>query len=171
MELTLEQFLKKDYYFLLSGSLYDSKYKGSDGVLRNTRYNGNYGLSFTAGKEIATGEKFRNRIIGLNIKTIYRGGFRDTPIDMEATQALPGQGAVYDDANAFTIQYPAYFRTDIRVSVKRNRPNSTQTLALDIQNVTNRKNIYGKYYNEESNSIKTYYQTSLIPILSYRVEF
>jgi len=171
LELTLEQFLKKNYYFLLSGSLYDSRYKGSDNKLRNTRFNGNYGLTFTAGKEITTGNKFRNRIVGLNIKTIYRGGFRDTPIDLDATNALPGQGAVYEEDKAYSIQYPAYFRTDIRVSLKRNRPSSTQTIALDIQNVSNRKNIYGRYYNEESNSIKTYYQTSLIPILSYKIEF
>jgi len=171
LELTLEQFMKKNYYFLFSGSLYDSKYKGSDGVLRNTKYNGNYSMCFTAGKEISTGSKFRNRIIGLNIKTTYRGGFRDTPIDLAASAALPGQGAVYMEESAYSIQYPAYFRTDIRVSVKRNRPHSTQTLALDIQNVTNYKNIYGRYFNEESNTLKTYYQTPLIPILSYKIEF
>lgn len=68
LELTVEQFLKKNYYFLLSGLLYESKYKGSDNVMRNTRYNGNYSLAFTAGKEITTGSRFRNRIIGLNIK-------------------------------------------------------------------------------------------------------
>ena len=171
LELTVEQFLKKDYYFLISGSLYDSKYKGSDGILRNTRYNGNFGFTFTGGKEFFTGSKFKNRIISVNIKAIYSGGFRDTPIDLDSTQSLPGQGVVYKDDEAYTIKYPAYFRTDIRLSMKRNRPNSTHTIALDIQNVTNRKNIYGKYYNEESNSIKTQYQTSLIPILSYKIEF
>ena len=171
LELTLEQFLKKDYYFLLSGSLYEAKYKGSDEVLRDTRYNGNYSLVFTAGKEFESGKKLRNRVFGMNIKTTYRGGFRDTPIDLEASQALPGEGTVYKDDEAYTIKYPAYFRTDIRFSMKKNRPNSTQTLALDIQNVTNRKNVYGSFYNKESNSIKTYYQTSLIPILSYKIEF
>lgn len=171
LEVTAEQFLKRDFYFLLAGSLYDAKYKGSDGKLHNTRYNGNYSLAFTGGKEIKTGEKFRNRIIGFNIKTTWRGGFRDTPIDLDATLLDPDKGAVYDESRAFTIQYPAYFRTDIRVSVKRNRKNSTQTIALDIQNVSNRKNIYGKYFNEESKSIKTYYQTPLIPILSYKIDF
>lgn len=171
LELTLEQFLKKNYYFLFSGSLYDSKYKGSDGELRDTRYNGNYAFAFTAGKEFESHGKSKNRVFGINLKTIYRGGFRDTPIDVEASQALPGDGTVYKDDEAYTIKYPAYFRTDLRFSMKKNKTNSTQTLALDIQNVTNRKNIYGQYYNKESNSIKTYYQTSLIPILSYKIEF
>ena len=171
LELTLEQFMKKNFYFLLSGSLYESKYEGSDGILRDTRYNGNYAFSLTGGKEFETHKEARNKVYGINIKTIYRGGFRDTPIDLEASQALPGEGAVYEDDQAFSIKYPAYFRIDIRLSMKKNRPHSTQTLALDIQNLTNRKNVYGDFYTEETNSIKRYYQTSLIPILSYKIEF
>jgi hypothetical protein len=171
LELTLEQFLRKNYYYLISGSLYSATYHGSDNKWHDTRYNGNYSLAFTGGKEITTGAKFKNRVIGLNIKTTYRGGFRETPIDVAASQALPGEGTVYVEDEAYTIQNPAYFRADIRVSLKRNRPSSTQTLALDIQNVTNHKNIYGRYYSKESNSVKTYYQTPLIPVLSYRIEF
>jgi hypothetical protein len=171
LEVTVEQFLKHDFYFLLATSLYDSKYKGSDNVERNTRFNGQYGITFTGGKEVLTGSKWKNRVLGFNLKTIYRGGFRGTPVDLEASQALPGQGAVYVDSEAFSIQYPDYFRADIRISLKRNRKASTQTLALDIQNVTNRKNIYGRFYDSESGQIKTYYQTALIPILSYKIEF
>lgn len=171
LEVTVEQFLKHDFYFLLATSLYDSKYKGSDNVERNTRFNGQYGITFTGGKEVLTGNKWKNRVLGFNLKTIYRGGFRGTPVDLEASQALPGQGAVYVDSEAFSIQYPDYFRADIRISLKRNRKASTQTLALDIQNVTNRKNIYGRFYDSESGQIKTYYQTALIPILSYKIEF
>lgn len=171
VDVTVEQYLHHNFYFLLSTSLYDSKYKGSDHVLRNTRYNGGYAVTFTAGKEIKTGDKFKNRVIGINIKTIYRGGFRDTPIDLEASQNSGNDETKYIDSEAYTIKYAPYFRTDIRFSIKRNRAKSTQTLALDIQNVTNRKNIYGQYYNSESKSIKTYYQAPLIPILSYKVEF
>lgn len=171
VDLTIEQFMRKDLYFLLSGSLYDSKYEGSDKVEHNTRYNGNFALTFTAGKEIKTGAKFKNRIIGLNVKTIYRGGFRDTPIDLEASQQTTTNETKYFDDKAFTEQYPAYFRTDIRISMKRNRLKSTHTLALDIQNVSSRKNIYGKFYDANSGKVKTYYQTPLIPILSYKIEF
>lgn len=171
VDVTLEHYMFNNYYFLLCGSLYDSKYKGSDNVLRNTRYNGNYAFTFTAGKEITTGNKFKNRVIGLNIKTIYRGGFRDTPIDIEASANSPINQTEYIDSEAFTLQYKPYFRTDIRISVKRNRTKSTQTLALDIQNVTNYKNIYGTFYDPQTQKTKTYYQTPLIPILSYKIEF
>ena len=42
LEFTLEKFYSKGYYFLFTTSLFDSKYKGSDGNKRNTRFNGNY---------------------------------------------------------------------------------------------------------------------------------
>ena len=32
VELTLEKFFSKNYFFLLTGSLFDAKYKGSDGI-------------------------------------------------------------------------------------------------------------------------------------------
>ncbi|WP_339697714.1 hypothetical protein [Algoriphagus aquimarinus] len=55
--------------------------------------------------------------------------------------------------------------------LKENKPKSTRTWSLDIQNATNRQNIYGSYFEPMSGEIKTSYQTSIIPILSYRVEF
>src|SRR5256885_6012423 len=42
IELTIEKFYGKGYYFLITGSLFDSKYKGSDRIERNTAFNGNY---------------------------------------------------------------------------------------------------------------------------------
>lgn len=166
MELTLEQFTHNDLYFLLSTSMYNSKYKTNEDVWRNTAYNGNFNVTLTAGKEY----KLKNeRVLGLNIRTIYTGGLRTTPINLEESMEK-GEG-VYEDNLAFTDKNPAYFRTDLRFSLKKNTSNSTRTWALDIQNATNRQNIYGSYFEPMSNEIKTSYQSPLIPILSYRVEF
>lgn len=166
LELTLEQFFHNNTYFLLSSSLYDSKYKALDNVLRNTRFNGNFAFSLTAGKEY-NWEK--NRTFGLNVRTIYTGGFRETPIDFQKSKQL-GQ-TEYIESLAFTEQRPNYFRTDFRVSIKRNRPHSTSTLSLDIQNVTNQQNLGGEYYEARTGEIKKWYQLSLLPVLSYRIEF
>ncbi len=100
---------------------------------------------------------------------MYRGGYYQTPVDLE--QSIAEGHTVSDEAKAYSEKMPDYFRTDIKVSLKRNRIKSTQTLSLDIQNVTNRQNIYGEYYNSESQKIETWYQTPLIPILSYKIEF
>jgi hypothetical protein len=97
------------------------------------------------------------------------GGQRQSPIDLDAS-AIAGE-TVYDDNNAFSIQQKAYFRTDLRFSMKRNRPQSTHTLSLDLQNATNHKNIYASFYDALSGKVKTYYQAPLIPVLSYRIEF
>ncbi len=66
---------------------------------------------------------------------------------------------------------PDYFRTDVRFSLKRNRPKSTHTISLDLQNATNRKNVFGEFFDPLTGNVKTAYLTPLIPILAYRVEF
>lgn len=166
VELTLEQFTHNNLYFLLSTSLYNSQYKTQENVWRNTRYNGNLNVTFTGGKEFPLQ---KNRTLGVNIRGIYGGGLRTTPILLD--QSIEKGETVLDDAKAFETQNPDYFRADLRISLKRNKAKSTRTWALDIQNATNRKNIYGSYFEPMDSEIKTSYQAPLIPILSYRVEF
>lgn len=169
IELTLEKFFSKGSYFIFSGSLYDSKYEALDGTWRNTRYNGQYSTTFTGGKEFTLSEKHKSRVIGMNIKLIYSGGFYDTPIDLYRSQQTGT--AQYNEANAFTDKMPDYFRTDIGISLKRNFTKWTSKVSLDIQNVSNRKNVFNKYYDAETGTIKYNYQAPLIPVLSYRVQF
>jgi CarboxypepD_reg-like domain/TonB-dependent Receptor Plug Domain len=166
VEITFEQFMYNNLYFLLSASLYESKYKATDNIWRDTRYNGNANITFTAGREFTFK---KNRVFGLNIRTIYSGGFRDTPINVAESMAK-GETVYYED-RAFTDQNPGYFRSDLRLSLKRNKAKSTHTLALDIQNVSNRKNVFGNYFEPLTGDVKTAYQTPLIPILSYKIEF
>ncbi len=169
LELTYERFLHKNLYYLLSASLYDSKYKAADGVWYDTRFNTNYTFSFTGGKEWTLSEKRKSRVIGLNLKALYVGGFRYTPIDLNASVSK-GE-TVVDDNQTFKEKNPDYYRLDIRVSVKRNYKKLTSTVALDIQNTTNRRNVGGQYFNSKTGEINYWYQTPLIPILSYRLEF
>ena len=165
LELTLEQFLHNGLYFLLSSSLYNSEYRASDGIWRNTRWNGRHAQSLLAGKEWESGPN----VFGLNLKLSYYGGYRTTPIDVAASKRL-GE-TTYIDSQAFTEQLPAYFRPDVRLSWKKNRPRSTRTLSLDLQNAVNHQNVYNRYFDPASGSVKTYYATGLIPVLSYRVVF
>ena len=60
IELTLEKFFSRGYYLLLTSSVYDSKYKGSDDVERNTAFNNNAVLNLLFGKEWAFGPDGRN---------------------------------------------------------------------------------------------------------------
>lgn len=169
LELTYERFLHKNLYYILSTSLYDSKYKAANDVWYNTRFNTNYAVTFTAGKEWTLSEKRKSRIIGFNIKSIYVGGYRYTPIDLPASVAA-GQ-TKFETKKTFENKNPDYYRLDIRISVKRNYKKVTSTLALDIQNTTNRKNVGGQYFDMKTGSVKYWYQTPLLPLLSYRLEF
>jgi hypothetical protein len=167
LEISLERYLHNNFYFMLSNSFYQSKYTAKDGKERNTRFNGGYVSNLVMGKEYISANQ--RRTLGLNIKMVYAGGFRNTPIDLAKSQA---QGsAYYIQDKAFTLQNAAYYRTDIRVSMKWNRKNRTSMLSLDLQNVSGRKNVYGNYYDPLQSKINTIYQNGLIPILNYKIEF
>lgn len=170
LELTYERFLHRNFYYLFAGSLYDSKYKAANGTWYNTLYNTNYSVTLTMGKEWVSGEhKKKNRVFGVNIKTMYVGGLRYTPIDLDAS--IAADETKYDETRTFEEQNPDYFRFDLRISITRNYKRLTSTLALDIQNTTNRKNIGGQYYDSNTGEVKYWYQAPLLPILSYKIEF
>ncbi len=169
LELTYERFMHRNLYYLVSASLYDSKYQTAKGQWFNTRFNTNYALTVTAGKEWTLSEKRKSRVIGFNVKSVYVGGMRYTPINLNASIAK-GE-TVFDDSKTFEEKNPDYYRLDIRISLKRNYKKVTGTLALDIQNTINRKNVGGQYFDVNTGKIKYWYQAPLIPVLSYRLEF
>lgn len=168
LELTFERYLSKGFYYLLSASLFESKYKFSDQKWYNTRYNTNYSVVLTLGKEWTLSEKRKSRIIGFNIKAMFIGGLRYT-----SSNGTLQQDGSWDISygTPYANQVPDYSRIDTRVSVKRNYKQLTTTLALDFQNTTNRKNIGGQYFDTFTGTQQYWYQTPLIPVLSYRLEF
>jgi len=64
LDLTVEKFFANQYYFLLTGSVFDSKYQAKNGEWYNTRFNTNYQVSLLGGKEFKVGKK-KNNIIGI----------------------------------------------------------------------------------------------------------
>ena len=100
---------------------------------------------------------------------IYAGGYRTTPIDVAQSRQLGY--TVYKEKEAYSLQNPAYARADVRVSMKWNRKHFTSTLSLDIQNLTNRQNVFNQNYDITENKIITNYQTGFIPVLNYKVEW
>lgn len=167
IEISLEKYLSNHFYYTLSSSFYQSKYTASNLIEYNSKYNGNHIINFIAGKEYES--KSKRRTLGLNIKTLYAGGYRTTPINL--TESIAQEKTIYYQDKSFENKLPNYFRTDIRLSMKWNRKRFTSTLSLDIQNVTNRQNVYDQFYDINTKSVKTYFQTGLLPILNYKVEF
>jgi hypothetical protein len=167
IELTLEKFYSSGYYFLFTSSLFDSEYKGSDDVLRNTTFNSNYVLNLLAGKEFKVGRK--NNVFNIDWKLTTTGGRYVTPIDF-AKSAVAGE-AVYKQDEAFSSQLGNYFRTDVKFSFRMNRKKATHEFSLDLQNVTNQQNVFTQRYNARTNQIATEYQIGFFPIPQYRLLF
>jgi hypothetical protein len=167
IELSLEKNLDNYFYFTFNTSVYQSKYTARDGVERNSRFNGNYLINSVAGKEFpSAGQK---RVFGINLKWIYAGGYRYTPVDV--ARSIQAQRTVFKVQEAYSVQLPAYFRPDLRISMKWNRKKLTSTLSLDIQNFINRKNVLYKQDGWGNNPAFIDYQNGLLPVLSYKVEF
>ena len=166
VELTIEKFFSKGYHALFTSSLYNSKYKGSDGVEHNTAFNGKYDVNLLAGKEWTVGS--RNKF-SLDFKYTNAGGRTYTPIDLIASNAVEREVL---SSNAYSAFYDNYFRMDLKAGYTINsaKRKLSQTISLDIQNVTNHKNVFSQSYNGGSKSIQTTYQLGLFPNVVYKVQ-
>jgi CarboxypepD_reg-like domain len=165
IDLTLERTFNK-YYYLISASVYESKYKGSDGIERNTFYAGQYVANVLAGREFKLGRK---SVLAFDTKITSAGGKRFTPIDLEASRQAGS--TVRDATHIFEGQFKDYFRADIKVTVRRNGKHAMQEWFVDINNVSNNQNIFSQNYSPTKNAIVTSYQLGLYPNINYRIVF
>ncbi len=166
LEITLEKFYSKGYYFLFTASLFESKYKASDNVIRNTAFNGNYVFNLLGGKEFKLNQKLT---FVLDVRSTYAGGKRYIPIDLNASIAAGEE--IRDVSKAFELQYPAYFRTDVKPGLKLNTKRLTHEWSVDIQNVTKHENIFQESYDLINKRIQTDYQLRFFIIPQYRILF
>ncbi len=166
IELTVERFFNKGYYFLFTTSLFDSKFEGSDGIERNTAFNGNYIFNVLAGKEFQLGKSFT---LGFDIKSTYAGGRRYTPINLEASQLAKAE-IRYED-QLFEEQHDDYFRLDFKTTLKHNGKRINQEFSVDLQNLTNQQNIFQSGYNVDTENIGTVYQRGFFPNVQYKILF
>lgn len=171
LELTIEKFYSKGYYGLITGTLYESKYRGSDDVKRNTAFNGRYVYNVLVGKEIRFGQAKRNALT-FDLKMTQAGGRYFTPVDLAASQ-LAREQVEKGDAYAFTERNPSFFRIDVKAGVVVNskKRKLSHSLFFDIQNVTNHKNVFAQRYNQVTKTINTSYQIGLFPNFVYKLQF
>ncbi|MCH1473205.1 MAG: TonB-dependent receptor [Bacteroidia bacterium] len=94
---------------------------------------------------------------------------RFTPVDVEKSRELAE--VVLDNSQRNGEQHKDYIRFDLRIAYKVHKPKFTQEWSIDIQNLTNRKNIFNRVYNPTKNEWRTTYQTGLFPIGLYRITF
>jgi len=166
VELTFEKFFSSNYYFLLTASLFDSKYRGSNDILRNTAFNGNYVVNMLGGYELPLGKR---GTLALNIRFVAAGGKRYTPLNVE--KSIENDNPHYIVQQAYEKQYKDYLRLDGRLSFRLEGRNMSQEWALDVTNLTDHKNVFSKNYNRVENRVVTEYQQRIFPMVFYRILF
>jgi len=170
IELTLEKFFSKGFYTLLTASLFESRYEGSDGIERNTPFNNQYVVNLLGGREIALGKSKRNAFF-LDTRLSFSGGRFFTPVDLEASQLAGFQVLQEDDA--FSLQNDPFFRWDLKFGFKLNskKKKRSHQFFIDLQNVTNRENISGRGFNRFTNEVEAFEQIGFFPDFGYRFQF
>lgn len=156
-------------YFVAGASWYKSTYEGSDGIGRSTRFDGNFTMNVTYGREWTKVKKQSQRSFGISSRILYLGGLRESIIDF--AQSASGATTEYVDSRVFEFNLKNYFRLDLRLNWRKNRKNYTRTIALDIQNLLNTQNEAYHYYDHVKGRAVVQYQLGLIPVLVYRIDF
>lgn len=170
IEFTLEKFFSKGYNILFTSSIFESKYKGSDNIERNSPFNNGYVINALGGKEFKIGKTKKN-IFSINTKFTTAGGRYYTPVDLAASIA---QGyEIRDDANAFSEQYDAYLRIDLKFGIKLNSSKSKRShqFYVDFQNITNNTNVFSRDYNRLTQNVNQVDQIGFQPDFGYRFQF
>ena len=165
-ELTIEKFLHEGFYYLFTGSLFESKYAGSDGIWRNTAFNSHYVANLLGGKEFKINKA---TAFGIDTRFVVAGGQRYTPFDITASKA--SNSVVYEDYAAYSLHNNDYLRLDLKFSVTRNGKKATQKWFIDFQNLTGRKNIYLRTLNVKTGAISEINQIGFFPNINYQITF
>lgn len=171
VELTVQKFFDRSFFFLITGSLFDSKYVASDNIERNTSYNSNYIVNLLVGKEFKLNAK---QTISIGLKMTTAGGQRYGYVDTAATNYF--QELVFQDQGFNSRQFRDYFRLDTKINWKFNATKVTHEIGLDLVNVTGQQNILGLAYAPDlfdptAEPVSEKYQLGFLPIFYYKIDF
>jgi hypothetical protein len=166
IDFTLERYLNKNWYMLITSSLFESKYKPSDNIWRHTVFAANYSGNALVGVEFPIN---KNSSFDFNLRTVWSGGIRPLFVDKEAS--VKNGYVIYDDLKAYSQRTRDYLKLDVKVTYRRNTKKSTQELAIDLSNATNRKNVFTESFDPSTGRMSYTYQLGLMPTAIFRVTF
>ena len=170
IELTVQKFFSRSFYTLLTASIFESQYRGSDMIWRNTDFNGRYAVNFLAGKEFQIN---KNKTFSVGLKVTAAGGRWYGYVDNQAS--LEANELVFIDSAFNTRQFRDYFRFDVKATYKVNRPKVTHEIGLDLVNVLNTRNILALTYapsliDPTAEPVAERLQLGFLPIFYYKAD-
>ena len=172
LELTIQKYFDKSFFFLFSGTMYESKYRGSDNILRNTSFNGNYVANILVGKEFKIS---KNQVFGLGGKCTVAGGKRYGLVDVIKTNA--DKELFFKDSLFNDLQFADYFRVDFKISWRMDTKKISHEIGLDLVNILNTKNLLSLAYaprldpTDMSEPTAERTQLGFLPIFYYKIDF
>lgn len=168
LDITLERYMKNGFYYMLTGSIFKSKYKGGDGIWRSTRMDKGFVINAVAGKEWMVGKNKQN-VFSINARLFLHGGERYTPVDEK--KSMETHEIFYDETKAFSKKYHPALNGDISVNYRINRKKISHEFSLKMLNVGFNTGMHFYQYNEKSNLIEKKKGLGMIPNLSYKIYF
>ena len=168
IEITLERFLHNNYYFLVTASLFDSKYTGGDGIERNTKFNRNYVFNALYGKEFFLGNG-KNNVFGINARLILKGGYWDMPVDEDKSYQY--RYIFYDESKPYSVRTPMEYFADLTLTYRKNKKSHSSIWAFQLKNLLFSKIYYGHDYNLKTNLIEDDLRCIVVPSISWKIEF
>ncbi len=166
IEFTLERFLHRGYYYLVTGTLYSSRYKGGDGTWRKSRFDQRIAANVLFGKEYFLNEG-RN-IFGINTRASITGGERYSRVLQ--TESAIGEEVIFDETNPYNNQFDAQLVVDLTLSYRTNRSGYSSIWLLQIKNLLASKD-RSFDYNHLTNRVDLIEEGLVLPILSWKIEF
>lgn len=170
VDITLERYMRKGMYYMITASVFNSRYRGGDGVWHNTKYNRNYIVNGLFGKEWMIGKNNRN-VWGVNLKLTVQGGDRYAPVDEQATLSHPDKETQYDETRAYSQQLDPVFLVNYTVSYRMNRKKTSHEFAVKGLNATGYKEYFGHAYNIRTGVIEPRRLKNSIVNVVYRLDF
>lgn len=167
IDLSLEKSFSKGIFMIATFSLYSSTYEALNGHTYNTRFNAGTAGSWTGAKEWTLKA---NRVFQAGWKVIYNGGFRVTPL---AAVQSGNREPVEDESMPYTQKIDPLFRVDGRLQLRKDKAKHSWQLALDIQNLSDKKNVdpLSRRYDPSVNRWVYNAESGIVPVLSYQIDF
>lgn len=166
IDITVERFLKDGYYYLFTASVFDSKYKGGDGIEYHTTFNRGQVVNLLAGKEWMINKK---HVLGVSAKITYMGGLRYTPALYE--ESLAAKRYIPDYSQSFAAQFPASTGVDLSITYKVNKSRYTGTWYVMMKNTLLQPDYGDPYYDFISRDVIIDQMKMPFPHIGYKMEF
>ncbi len=162
VEMSVQKKLVENFYGLICGSYYRTRYLGLDGTWRNRVFDNRYIFSIEGGYKPNYKWEF-------SVRWIFAGGPPYTPLDIELSKVF--DRTVMDRNRVNEARYPDYHSLNIRFDRRYHFKSTNLIFYVSVWNAYNRKNIANYYWNAIEEKEDVIYQWSMLPVFGVEYEF